>query len=129
MSPLDFLDLNDVLELHDAALRRYGGAPGIRDRGLLESAIMQPQATFGGEYLYEDLFAMAAAYAFHLAQAQAFVDGNKRTGVLAAIIFLDMNDVRIPEPEDVLFNAMIEIANRAMTKGQLASLLRELANV
>jgi death-on-curing protein len=125
----EFLDLDDVIELHAAGLERWGGSDGIRDRGALEGAIAQPQATFDGAYLHDDIFAMAAAYAFHIAEAQAFVDGNKRSGLLAAVTFLDMNGIRIPEPEDVLYLAMLEIAERKMTQGQLANLLRELAGV
>jgi death-on-curing protein len=74
----DFLSVEDVIFLHDEQLVRFGGAAGIRDQGLLESAVGMPQASFGGEFLHADLFAMAAAYAFHIAQNQAFVDGNKR---------------------------------------------------
>jgi death on curing protein len=125
----EFLDLEDVLELHARGLARWGGAQGIRDQGSLLSAIAQPQATFGGDYVHEDLFAMAAAYAFHIAEAQAFLDGNKRAGVLAAVVFLDMNGFRIPEHEDVVYLAMIEISRRKMTKHQLAGLLRDLANI
>jgi death-on-curing protein len=72
---------------------------------------------------------MAAAYAFHIAEAQAFLDGNKRTGLMAAIVFLDLNGFRIHDQEDILYLAMIELADRTMTKGQLANLLRDLANV
>jgi death-on-curing protein len=128
-SPFEFLDLDDVLELHEASLARFGGSAGVRDPGALEAAVMQPQASFDGEYLYENIFAMAAAYAFHIAEAQALVDGNKRAGVLAAITFLDLNGIRIPEPEDAIFRAMIDIANRVMTKAQLESLFREIADV
>ena len=127
--PPEFLTLDDVLELHAAGLARFGGSEGIRDEGMLRSAIAQPEATFDGEYLHEDLFSMAAAYAFHIAEAQAFVDGNKRAGVLAAVLFLDMNGFRLPEPEDVLYLAMLEIAERTMTKVQLGNLLRELAGI
>ena len=127
--PPEFLDLDDVLELHAHGLARWGGTQGIRDRGALSSAIAQPEATFGGEYVHEDLFAMAAAYAFHIAEAQAFLDGNKRAGVLAAVIFLDMNGFHIPEHEDVVYLAMTEISVRTMNKRQLAQLLRELAGV
>ena len=63
----DFLSVEDVILLHDTQLARYGGAAGIRDRDLLESAVGMAQASFGGEYLHADLFAMAAAYAFHIA--------------------------------------------------------------
>ena len=125
----EFLELEDVLELHQDGLARWGGADGLRDRGALEAAVSQPRATFMGAYLHDDLFAMAAAYAFHIGQAQAFLDGNKRTGLLAAVVFLDMNGFRLPEPEEALYVAMLEIANRSMTKEQLANLLRELANV
>jgi death-on-curing protein len=125
----EFLTLDEVLEIHRVQLERWGGADGTRDLGAIESAIAQPQATFDGEYLHGDLFAMAAAYAFHVAEAQAFVDGNKRTGLDVALTFLVLNGVRIPEQEDVLYLAMIEIAERKMTKPQLATLLRELAGV
>ena len=84
----EFLDLADVLLIHEEQLARYGGSAGLRDQGLLESAIAMPQATFGGAFVHEDLFAMAAAYAFHITENQPFVGGNKRTGVLAAVVFL-----------------------------------------
>jgi death-on-curing protein len=72
---------------------------------------------------------MAAAYAFHISEVQAFIDGNKRTALLAAIVFLDINGFRLPEPEDVMYLAMMEIAQRKMTKAQLANLLRDLAGL
>ena len=124
-----FLSLEDVLEMHAASLRRWGGTEGVRDQHALESAIGMPQQTFGDEYLHDDIFSMAAAYAFHIGEAQAFLDGNKRTGVLAAVIFLDINDIRIVEQDDLVYLAMIEIAERKRTKGELANLLRELAGV
>ena len=77
----EFLALDEILEIHDDQIQRYGGDAGIRDRGLLESAIAMPQQSFGGQYLHKDIFEMAAAYAFHLAESQAFVDGSKRTGL------------------------------------------------
>jgi death-on-curing protein len=64
----EFLDLADALLIHEEQLARYGGSAGLRDQGLLESAIGMPQATFGGAFVHEDLFAMAAAYAFHIAE-------------------------------------------------------------
>jgi hypothetical protein len=76
----EFLDVDDVLAIHKDALARHGGAEGIRDRGALESAVAQPQATFQGEYLYGDIFAMAAAYAFHIAEAQAFLEREQAHG-------------------------------------------------
>ncbi len=129
MDDPEFLDLEDVLELHNSGLERWGGSEGVRDQAALEAAIAQPRATFDGEYLHGDLFAMAAAYAFHISEAQAFIDGNKRAALLAAVVFLDINGFRLPEPEDVMYLAMMEIAERKMTKAQLANLLRDLAGL
>ena len=74
---------------------------------MLEAAIAQPRTTFDGDYLHGDLFSMAAAYAFHIGEAQAFLDGNKRAALLAAVVFLDLNGFRLPEPEEVLYLAML----------------------
>ena len=128
MSDPVFLDVEDVLLIHEEQLARYGGAAGLRDTGLLESAVAMPRASAGGEFAHEDLFAMAAAYAFHIAQNQPFVDGNKRTGLLAAIVFLDLNDLAIVDPEGRLYDAMIALAERRLDKDGLAQLLRELAS-
>jgi death-on-curing protein len=121
-----FLDVDDVLAIHAEALAAFGGSSGVRDAGLLASAVAVPRATFGGELLHEDLFAMAAAYAFHIAQNQPFVDGNKRTAILAAIVFLDLNGVEIPEATDDLYDAMIGIAERRLGKDDVAAVLRRL---
>ena len=80
MTTPDFLSVDEVLCLHEVQLSRYGGGSGLRDPGALESAVAMPRASFEGDLLHSDLFAMAAAYAFHIAQNQPFVDGNKRTG-------------------------------------------------
>jgi death on curing protein len=75
-----FLSVADVLGLHDDQLRLFGGSAGVRDQGALESAVAMPEATFDDEFLHEDIFHIAAAYAFHIAENQPFVDGNKRAG-------------------------------------------------
>jgi death-on-curing protein len=100
---------------------------GLRDRGALESAVAMPRATFDGVFVHDDLFAMASAYAFHLAQNQPFVDGNKRTGLVAALVFLDLNGITITDPDQRLYDAMISIAERRLDKGGLATVIRELA--
>jgi death-on-curing protein len=112
----EFLDVDDVLLIHDGQLARYGGAAGIRDEGLLESALATPKATFGGVFVHEDVFAMAAAYAFHIAENQPFVDGNKRTGVLAAVVFLELNGYFVEEPPSRFYEAMIAIAEHRLDK-------------
>ena len=80
--------MEDVIELHAMQLQIYGGSAGLRDRGLLESAVAQPQATFGGELAHPGLFEMAAAYLFHLVRNHRFVDGNKRAGLTARSVRL-----------------------------------------
>jgi death-on-curing protein len=123
----EFLDLEDVLLIHEAQLARYGGSAGLRDQGLLESALGMPRATFGGQFVHQDLFAMASAYAFHIAENQAFVDGNKRTGVLAAVVFLELNGYIVEEPPSRFYEVMIAIAERRMDKAGLAETLRQLS--
>ncbi len=94
MTP-QFLIVEDVLEIHEMQLERYGGGDGLRDQGLLESAVAQPQATFGGEFVHDGLLSMAAAYLFHIVSNHPFLDGNKRAGLLAALVFLDLNGIAI----------------------------------
>jgi death on curing protein len=122
----EFLTLEDVLQIHEEQIDANGGIRGIRDQGLLESAVMMPQASFGGEYLHQNLFEMAAAYAFHIAENQPFLDGNKRTALVSALVFLDINSFEILDPEMRLYDAMIAIANKEMDKYDLAKLLKRL---
>jgi death-on-curing protein len=123
----EFLDLEDVLALHERQLELFGGSDGVRDLGLVESALGMPRATFGGQYLHPTLFDMAAAYAFHLAESQAFVDGNKRTGLGAALWFLRLNGFRVVDPGGALYDAMISIAAHTLDKAGLAALLSRVA--
>lgn len=88
---MTFLTRATVAALHDYAIERWGGSYGIRDEGALESAVMQPQASFGGEYLYTFPWGMAVAYAVGLALNHPFVDGNKRTAAIALGTFLEVN--------------------------------------
>lgn len=119
-----FLSLEDVLELHEMQIERYGGATGIRDRGLLESAIGMPQASFGGEFMHKGLFEIAAAYAFHIAENQPFVDGNKRTALAAALVFLDWHQIEVDEPGEELYQAMIQIAEKKLDKAGLSQIFK-----
>ncbi len=122
-----FLTLEDVLELHEMQLGSYGGATGIRALDLLESAIMTPQASFGGQYVHNGIFEMAAAYAFHIAENQPFVDGNKRTALAAALVFLDWHQIEINDPGEDLYKAMIGLAQKGLDKAGLAKLFNRLA--
>ena len=124
----DFLSLDEVLDLHAEQLARFGGSPGVRDQRALESAVATPQSTFDGQFLHDGVFKMAAAYAYHIAEAQAFVDGNKRTALNAALVFLDLNGWTVIDPEMRLYEAMIGFATHALDKDGMAQLLRELAS-
>jgi death on curing protein len=122
-----FLSVDEVLDLHADQLRLFGGSDGVRDRGALDSAVATPASTFDGAFLHEDLFHMAAAYAFHIAENQPFVDGNKRTALNAALVFLDINGWVVSDPDARLYDAMLSIATRLLDKRGLAVLLQELA--
>jgi death-on-curing protein len=102
MTPPIFLDLEEVLEFHAGQLALYGGREGIRDQGLLESALAQPSSTMFGNYLHEDMPAMAAAYLFHIAENQPFIDGNKRTALMASSIRRSAKPKHRPFNIDVL---------------------------
>ena len=122
-----FLERAEVDELHLDSLKAYGGAAGTRDDGLVDSALGSAINT--ALYGNGDAFDVAAVYAFHIAQAQAFIDGNKRTAIAAALAFLALNyPMRNPVPADMdaLHDAMIAIANRELDKPGLAVLFRRL---
>ena len=120
-----FLDFQHIEEIHQASLEAYGGSPGIRDQGLIESALGSAMNTFF--YANGDLSDIAAAYAFHLAQAQAFLDGNKRTGIGAALLFLRGNGVTKVPSDEQLYDAMIAIAEKRLDKAGLAEMFRRAA--
>ena len=127
MKEPSFLSFAEVLEIQRVQAENYGGDFALRDRGLLESALAMPESSFGGEFLHSTFFAMAAAYAYHIAENQPFVDGNKRTGLAAALVFLALNGVEIEDPKGRLYKAMMDIAARKLSKEGLAALLGELA--
>ncbi|PKB84228.1 MAG: death-on-curing protein [SAR202 cluster bacterium Io17-Chloro-G9] len=121
-----FLSPADVLLIHVDQIERYEGLAGIRDQGLLQTALAMPEASFGGELLHRDLYEMAAAYPFHICQNHPFVDGNKRTGLASALVFLELNGISIDDPEGVLYQAMMDVASGSLEKLALAEMLREL---
>lgn len=120
----DFLTLDDVLETHAEQIATYGGTDGIRDVGLLESALAQPEATFGGQYLHNDIFEMAAAYLFHLVKNHPFIDGNKRVGLEAALLFLEINGHSIEATDEALVDLVLQTAQSQINKPQIADFFR-----
>jgi death on curing protein len=123
-----FLSLTEVLEIHNDQIARYGGSAGIRDLGLLKSAVAMPAAEFGGQFLHADLAEMAAAYVFHLVQNHAFIDGNKRTGAVAVLVFLGLNNLEIEMDEDAFEQMIWSMAKGSFNKVDIASFFREALN-
>jgi len=123
-----FLTLAEAIEIHADQITRYGGQTGVRDLGLLQSAIAQPKASFGGAWLHADRFEMAATYAYHICQNHPFFDGNKRAALAAALVFLELNGVSLSDPKSRLHRTMLQVAKGALTKSELAGVLRELAH-
>ena len=124
MNPV-FLTLGEILEIHQDQINRYGSAAGIRDIGLLQSAIAMPSASFGRQFLHSDLFEMAAAYLFHISQNHPFVDGNKRTGAVAAIVFLALNGIDLAADEEELEKLVLKVAEGKAGKETVATFLRD----
>jgi len=124
MDEVEFLSLDDLLEIHRDQISHYGGSPGVRDMGMLESAASMPAAGFEGRFLHEDVFEMAAAYLFHIAQNHPFVDGNKRTGAVAALVFLLMNGIESDAEEDELENLVRGVAAGQFDKATAAAFFR-----
>jgi death-on-curing protein len=123
MSPV-FLELAEVLAIHSDQIRRYGGREGVRDLELLQSALAVPMSSFAGEFLHAGLPEMAAAYLFHIVRNHPFIDGNKRTGAVAALVFLILNGRDFNAPENKLVDAVVAIASGKMTKAELTLFFR-----
>jgi len=122
MRPL-FLTLDEVLSLHAEQIRLFGGSPGIRDVGLLESAIGSVEATFDDVFLHETVFAMAEAYLHGICRNHPFLDGNKRTAAAAALTFLEMNGIEVDTEEDAFYDLVIGVAEGGVSKAAVAVFL------
>ena len=121
----DFLNVDDVLQLHAGQISVYGGSDGIRDRGLLESAVAQASTTFGGQLLHPDLFAMAACYLFHLVKNHPFIDGNKRIALESSLVFLEINGYSVESTDEALVDLVLQTATSQVTKEDVASFFRQ----
>jgi death on curing protein len=120
---IKFLEKSVLLTFHEDHLRRYGGLNGIRDHGLLDSALAQPVATFDGEYVHKDIFQKAAAYGYHLCRNHPFVDGNKRTALVAIYLFLYVNGHQLIADKKNLYAIVMGVADGSVDKQQLADFL------
>jgi len=120
-----FIPKKVILFSHDQLIQRYGGSTGIRDMKLLESALEQPKATFGGTYLHDTIFKMAAAYGYHLCNNHPFIDGNKRISLVAMDIFLQQNGYEIVATEKETYKVIMRLSTGNLSKEQLTSWLLE----
>jgi death-on-curing protein len=122
------LTIDVVRQIHDEALREFGGLQGIRDENLLASAVLAPQSSFGGKSPFADVIDVAAAYLFYICRNHPFLDGNKRTAMMAAIVFLRLNGIE-PAPDSERWEKLIlDVAagkiDRDETTARLCKLLR-----
>ena len=127
-SPDDCLHLTveQVREIHRVMLEEFGGSGGVRDEGLLESAVAAPQATVFGQSPFQDLVEVAAAYLFYLCRNHAFFDGNKRTAMTAAIVFLRINDLEPVVDSDEWETLVLDVAASRLDREATAKRLRRL---
>jgi death-on-curing protein len=119
------LTVEIVREIHQAAIRDFGGSDGIRENALLESAVAAPQATFGGKSIYASLTEIAAAYLYYLCRNHPFLDGNKRTALGACLVFLRLNGVETkpdgPEWEQLVLDVAASRIDREETTKRLGN--------
>jgi death-on-curing protein len=120
-----FLTLDEVLALHADQIERYRGTLGLRDLGLLKSALATPRATFGGAFLHPSLEEMTAAYLYHLVQNHPFADGNKRVGLASAIAFMGLSDRWLEAPEDEIVELVLGVGSGRVSKAEVAVFVRE----
>lgn len=126
---IKFLDKDAILFFHRFLIGEYGGSHGLRDEGLLESALAQPSMVVDGDFLHEDLFTMAAAYGFHLCNNHAFLDGNKRIALVAIDIFLQMNGWELKTDEKDAYIKIMQLANGDLNKQELTNWIRKHAQL
>lgn len=124
-SKIIFLTINHILFIHDRAIKRFGGSHGVRDIGLTESAVARPQATFGSKYLYHSIFDKAAALLQSLLKNHPFVDGNKRTALISAGLFLWKNGHKLTNAHKEEVEFSIRVDNGNLTVEQISQWLKE----
>ena len=117
---MKYLTIKDVLLLHNLAIDESGGSHGLRDLGLLESAVARPQASFGGEVLYPTIFLKAGTLVHSLLRNHAFVDGNKRTSMFSAMTFLELNGYLFEAKQKEVVNFALRVENEKLSVEQIA---------
>lgn len=124
MTP-EFLTLEQILAIHENQLKLYGGGKGLRNMGLLQSALAMPSSGLGEEYFHKDLYEMAAAYLFHIVLNHPFVDGNKRVGLVAAYVFLRLNGIVLTADNEAVEKLTLDTAQGKIEKPALAAFFKK----
>jgi death-on-curing protein len=119
-----FLTVDHVLAIHGRLVQEFGGDPSVRDPGLLEAAVMMPAAQYEGRFLHGSIAAMAGAYLFHICQNHPFVDGNKRTALAAAEVFILLNAKRLAATNRDLERLTRAVAEGMCSKDQVVAFFR-----
>lgn len=126
MNPsVHYLSVDDVLHIHRLQIEQFGGQHGVRDLGLIESAVAMPMASFGGQSLHRDIFDKASAYVFHLAQNHPFLDGNKRVAAATGIVFLKVNGQALLAPPPEYTELVLNVAQGTTQKPEIAEFFRQ----
>ncbi|MEH2447670.1 MAG: type II toxin-antitoxin system death-on-curing family toxin [Nostoc sp.] len=118
-----FISISQVLDIHQDEINSFGGTSGVRDKGLLDSALAQPQATFGGELLHLTIHEQAAAYLYHLAMNHPFIDGNKRTAFAVMDTFITLNGYSLNLSQEQAYNLVIQVVQKEISKEELSAFL------
>lgn len=120
-----FVDIEQAIAIHKFLIEKYGGSLGLRDKGLLESALAQPQASFFGESLHPTIAEQAAAYLYHICKNHPFIDGNKRAAFGVMIAFLEVNNCSLNLANNQLYNLVLDVAESKIDKLQLIEAIRQ----
>lgn len=120
------LAIGIVREIHAEVIKQFGGLNGVRDENLLASAVLTPQSHFGGKSPFADIVEIAAAYLFYICKNHPFVDGNKRTAMMAAIVFLRLNEIEPSSDSAEWEKLMLDVASSRITRDETTRRLRKL---
>lgn len=123
-----YLSLEQIIELHDALIEKFGGLIGIRERGLLESAVAIPMMAVFGDELHKTIYNKAAAYLFYIAKNHAFLDGNKRTAAAAALAFLRANGKSTKYDADEFLEFVVSVAEGQANLDAISNYLEKICS-
>lgn len=122
---MKIITIKQILVLHEFEISKHGGSSGIRDIGMLKSAIGRPFATFGGEDLYPDIFMKCGALIQSIVKNHPFIDGNKRTAFVSTIVLLKLNNYLLTIPQKGAVEFMLQVANEDLSVDEISSWLKK----